>query len=358
MKSRIFCKTTNCRKWSKLNDEGLCPTCQAEPSAEIASEECKCNICSEKVEEADDKVIGCDICETWCHEKCVGSSGLLKLLHEVAKANSHSSDISFLGNLLWVCPKCLTGPPKAVSISKDSCSLDKPNARTIQTEGNLSSSITKPICKDYRHGLCNKGDTCQFSHPDKCLNYCRYGKKGCNSGFANCKLLHPVLCRNSLNKGVCFDSKCTLAHLKGTVRSRKSFNPVPPGYEYTPNSARGYSSYDPRKLGFLGYQQSKYPPQDQGQRNQKSHSYEDHNYGPSDYPGLPSNEVNGNPSNENGFLELVKTIQEMQKAQTFFHNELMALKTQVIHPTGLPNVASQTMFSQPQFQSTSQLNQL
>ena len=157
MKSRIYCKTAQCRKWSKLNDEGFCPTCQAEPSTEPALEEC--NICSEEVEEDDDKVIGCDICDKWCHAKCVGSSSLHKLLDEIAKANSNSNDLTFLGNLLWVCPKCLTGPPKSVTISKDSCSLINPNPRAQPGE-NHTSKVDKPICKDYRYGKCNNKDAC------------------------------------------------------------------------------------------------------------------------------------------------------------------------------------------------------
>ena len=116
MKTRIYCKTTNCRKWSKLNDEGLCPSCQTQAVAEVEAEsdDCICNICNEKVEEKDEDVIGCDLCENWCHQACVGSAGLLKLLKDITKANSSASNETFLGNLLWFCPKCLTGLPKAI----------------------------------------------------------------------------------------------------------------------------------------------------------------------------------------------------------------------------------------------------
>lgn len=301
-----------------------------------------CNICSNKVEEDDLKVIGCDLCEKWCHQECVGSADLIKLLDEITKANSNPSAEKFLGNLLWFCPKCLTGPAKSVTISKDSCALTKSSPR-VQGGGGTqidnSNNSNKPICKDYRHGKCKDGDSCQFSHPEKCLNYCRYGRNGCNSGFNKCKLLHPVLCRSSLNYGQCFDSNCTLAHLKGTVRKQNNANQFytnPQSQEYQGNRVKRYTPYDTRNLGFQGYNQTRNHSQ-----NRSGQFKEDYVYNPNDYPCLPKQQSSDNAYNnrkENqDFLDLLDAIHQMKEAQTFFHQELKSLKTQIINPARVPN---------------------
>ena len=77
-----------------------------------------------------------------------------------------------------------------------------------------------PICNKYRRGKCMNKNDCKFSHPPKCINYCRYGRDGCPGGFSHCKLLHPVLCRRSLQFMECLNTECTLTHLKGTVRAQ------------------------------------------------------------------------------------------------------------------------------------------
>ena len=64
-------------------------------------------------------------------------------------------------------------------------------------------------------------------------------------------------------------------------------------YDYQPNSSRGYSPVDPRKLGFRAYHQSKYPPrnQDYGGENRPGVPQEDYVYNSNDYPGLQSNQI-------------------------------------------------------------------
>ena len=89
-----------------------------------------------------------------------------------------------------------------------------------------------PICRYYRIGKCNKGENCEFRHPEKCIKYCRNGRDGCGGGFRECQLLHPVLCRNSLRSRECFDMNCTLAHLKGTIRKPVK-NDFRKGYDRT-----------------------------------------------------------------------------------------------------------------------------
>ena len=68
--SRIYCKTPNCQKWSKLNAEQYCPKCAT--TEEEIDVDCKCNICNKDVHENDKKNIGCDLCNNWYHSECVG----------------------------------------------------------------------------------------------------------------------------------------------------------------------------------------------------------------------------------------------------------------------------------------------
>ena len=61
MKSRIYCKTASCRKWSKLSQDGYCPSCKlAEVEVVEEPDECICDLCNEAILEDDNKVIGCD----------------------------------------------------------------------------------------------------------------------------------------------------------------------------------------------------------------------------------------------------------------------------------------------------------
>ena len=148
------------------------------------------------------------------------------------------------------------------------------------------------------------------------------------------------------------------------MRSHKSNNPVPSGYAYHQNSVRGFSPIDPQKLGFRGYQQSRYSSRNQNySRNRPGPPQDDYVYNPNDYPELPNKQTSHVtnrgyvPNNQQGFLELAKTIQEVKEAQMFFHQELMSLRTQFMVPTRVQNATNQPMYNeQPQFQSIPQVN--
>ena len=150
-------------------------------------------ICNDIVVE-ECKAISCDICNGWCHDKCASNEDLVKLL-EALSANNDDNKI--LGVLLWMCPNCANASEtksKTIQISKNTCTM-------IDIDSDMekhSDSSRNPICKKYRRGVCHD-ENCRFSHPAKCLAYCRYGRDGCSGGYNNCKLLHPVLCRGSLN---------------------------------------------------------------------------------------------------------------------------------------------------------------
>ena len=66
------------------------------------------------------------------------------------------------------------------------------------------------------------GKRCSFTHPKRCTKYCRYGSKGkngCKKGV-ECDFDHPNLCRNSVQRRVCTNQKCTYVHLAGTARKK------------------------------------------------------------------------------------------------------------------------------------------
>ena len=143
-------------------------------------------------------------------------------------------------------------------------------------------------------------------------------------------------------------------------------NPLSQRNDYQPRVPKQYSPFDSRKLGFHGYQQ--YRNRNSNLSQSRANQYDNYVYNPNDYPSLQnqqtcysnlmSNEGHvSNSRNENqGFLELVKTIREMREAQSFFHQELLSLKTQFAHPFRAPNLATQGYLSQQpqqQFQNPS-----
>ena len=51
------CKTDGCRKYTQLNENGYCTTCQ--PPAEVSeSDQEKCGICDEQIDEDEFGIIG------------------------------------------------------------------------------------------------------------------------------------------------------------------------------------------------------------------------------------------------------------------------------------------------------------
>ena len=321
MKTRVHCKSSACRKWSKLNPESYCPSCKpAELDVVEVTDESSCDLCNKTIQEEDNKVIGCDLCEHWFHQKCIGSDKILQLLEAINVVSSNTdapSADTFLGNMLWFCPKCLE-TPKVVTISKDSC---KTNVPMHDDNSHETTGRNKPICKKYRYGKCADTTKCNFSHPAKCLQYCRYGRDGCKGGFSNCQLLHPVICRGSLNSSKCFDPNCTLSHLKGTIRNRETRSTGIYQSSQTRRNSK-YSPFDPQKLGFHRFpQDSNRDPLSSG-FNQTNENYV---YNPNDYPTLHAQHSSQEPrigrgndtndkSNQNAFLELVNQIQSMQDA--------------------------------------------
>ena len=329
---RIYCKTTTCRKWANINDDGLCPNCVSDTNNDSLIPDCICSICKEEVLDNETKALGCDLCKNWFHPKCVGNNAILDLLDAVAQIGSEEK--TFVGCLLWLCPEC-SSMSKPIKLNNGSCELvaDPPKAST--KEKGL-------ICKNYRLGACNEGENCKYNHPAKCLNYCRFGRDGCSGGFQSCQLLHPVLCRDSLNYRKCYNESCTLAHLKGTDRNPHNEYPrnlnehsqthKPPNMNFK-GKRHHYSTYNRDNLGFRSYQ----PPR---QRKFVSHTNKTERddpfvYNDKDFPDALGNHqpfqnqdqrVNRNQSLEPLFLDLLKSIQCIQHNQQNFQQDLMSIK--------------------------------
>ena len=108
------------------------------------------------------------------------------------------------------------------------------NAKKPDEEANVYMPPDNIVCKYYRKGICRHGSsgktlwnnlTCPFSHPKKCPKYTKFGIhpiKGCNN--RGCKLLHPLLCHNSVMDGKCFNPNCSYQHLQDTVRAQRTWN--------------------------------------------------------------------------------------------------------------------------------------
>ena len=381
MRTRQYCKESSCRKWANINDLGYCPQHASDSSVSVSNDtptSCRCIICKEGFDE-ESKAIGCDLCKGWCHDRCAGQDDLVKLLYALSNINNESTQ-NFHGVLLWMCPNCANESEtkgKAVEITNNTCKLIEKNE---PTGGPLT-----PICKKYRHGICQEGDKCKFSHPAKCLDYCRYGRDGCSEGFNKCKLLHPILCRGSLNYNQCFDSTCTLAHLKGTKRfSDQNLSNKQRQVPYQNISSQGYpkgngqskySRFDPNYLGFQRYRpsyqrqnnsnylSSEHPKingefQSGSANNMQSNgfSYSSNEFpalhmsgAPSDGYNLPSRNglLNSHQGNNEHFLELLESMKSIQMNQRHFQQELMALK--LLIPTPQRSIAQG--FYNPQVQA-------
>ena len=328
---RVYCKNDGCRNWANLNNEGLCPKCVSSSSGDDKDPDvCNCNICKHEVKDEETQAIGCDLCRNWFHPKCVGNEDTLKLLDAV------SNQSNFQGCLLWLCPDC-SSSPRQIKVNNGICELSKPVEN--QDKNQNKKSI---ICKDYRLGACKEGNNCNYSHPAKCLNYCRFGRDGCSGGFQSCKLLHPVLCRESLNFKRCYDESCTLAHLKGTDRKGKSnyqnnrayMDSYKSNYGTSNRKRSNYSAFDRNNLGFRGYQplhQRNSAPYPYTSRNKVVNAPENHfNYNERDFPDTLTSQ--GNLQNENNlasqqsFLDLLESVRCIQEAQKSFQTELQSIK--------------------------------
>lgn len=88
-----------------------------------------------------------------------------------------------------------------------------------------SHQLKEKVCHFYQKGTCKfgrKGADCPFAHPRACrklLLHGNKGTKGCKLG-TKCTDFHPRMCSNSITRRQCFNERCLLVHVKGTIRKR------------------------------------------------------------------------------------------------------------------------------------------
>ena len=259
---RTTCKTKNCRKWKNLSDNGYCPVHFVTNSAEAQIQEvCKCINCISIVNDTD-HAVNCELCDEWSHVQC---TDITQELYEQLDPSEGESP----SGIKWFCVNCL---PKFNSLLANFKTKQSFGTQT-DAKGTQFDSVKVPICEEYRYGSCPHGlsgkravggKCCEFRHPKRCLNFCKYGNNpdmGCTN--PECRYLHPILCRNSVRHHCCENEKCTFTHLKGTLRSRtynvrnkSNYNnrdyPRNPRQQYA-SSRRAYSHFDSQNLGFHSY---------------------------------------------------------------------------------------------------------
>jgi hypothetical protein len=275
----------------------------------------KCGItnCEDKFEDAD-KAINCRICKKWFHLHCVS---LDQEIADFIKNNKGKG-------IVWKCDNCIFEQPSLGTLLAKISSLEKlvsnkfevidvklskiydmslvekesdhalTDTKTVSVQTfDLASQITEDTndenddalpdfqpeirnftCSYYKKGKCRHGSSgkktidgkeCKYLHPQKCVKYCRYGNssiRGCNGP---CKLLHPIICKNSIQYKSCLSPDCTFAHLAGTKRSRDVNSPeinrgdyYPPSraFQRNPTFQRDHEYY-PHHSGFSKWNQSR-----------------------------------------------------------------------------------------------------
>ena len=117
----VTCKIKQCKKRKGLVN-GFCKDCTEKQSNVKDTYEYKCPVC-EKVANAAECCMNCDLCESWYHITCVN---LPKPLYDILIADSDDA----LG-IKWFCPTC---KPKSEE------ALDKYNSLESKTQ-NLSEDV-------------------------------------------------------------------------------------------------------------------------------------------------------------------------------------------------------------------------
>ena len=309
-----------------------------------------CGVCSNSCKN-NNEAIECDHCVQWFHAECI------KMPTQQYKALSSCLDMNIVG-LKWLCKTCdeasspgasknlrsvvntsqtnvsvglddaqvcpsgsyssSAGCPGKISCNEES-NPDEASSNYSQSE--KSKKFSAPICSKYRRGKCERGDDCTFSHPPKCLKYCRYGREGCGNGFRNCSLLHPVLCRNSLRYRQCFNPSCTFTHLKGTARNPNN------NYNHQPQYNRHNTPTDFQGRNGPPVFSTENPGERDWDGNQFSRNY-------SNQQQINSRQVPLDLPSKNNFLEMREIMRQLQNQINNIVSHLPNLST--ILPNFMP----------------------
>ena len=258
---------------------------------------------------------------------------------------------------IWLCEGCHSKNNHLHKHTVSTTPIPNPNDNAPVVDPPQETSI----CKEYIHGKCkhgingNKvfdGAKSKFLHPKRCIKFCKYGSShrlGCNYGTA-CHWFHPILCRYSVQHGVCYNSECTYVHLANTSRkkvNRFQMSSYNSSYVHTqdrrvrPNRGRTLinttSNHKAKNPWSIRNHQSQNCPvnhqnyYDRGSTERTDYDYEHGSYSPNqaiqeprDYPGyrngdqqLPLQRVTAdyNPQTQHflGMLEEFKTIAKEMK---------------------------------------------
>ena len=193
--------------------------------------ECSCKYAVE-LEPDEEPHFYCHMCFQGCHN-CEATSAIHTAMTNI--------DAKHLAGSIWLCNECLATsspvkPRKSRSRHvKDGTVTEKTTENNEDQDNNSNDDETTQVsaetCPEYRKGKCPHGmrgtkvidgKRCSFTHPKRCTKYCRYGSKGkngCKKGV-ECDFDHPNLCRNSVQRRVCTNQKCTYVHLAGTARKK------------------------------------------------------------------------------------------------------------------------------------------
>jgi len=106
-------------------------------------------------------------------------------------------------------------PESRCTCTKSTCTQQKAPSNVIVDE--------LPVCKFYRQNKCRHKPPkyCNYQHPRPCKKLVHHGtnaQRGCTLR-KDCSEYHPIMCKDALTKGVCFNELCRKSHIKGTKRT-------------------------------------------------------------------------------------------------------------------------------------------
>lgn len=350
------CLIKCCRRRKDLDTDGYCPKHTKPVEVPVQQQEvsCTCSTCNSAVNDTTG-AIECDLCEGWFHTECIQFNE--NVYDELVNENSSSTD-----GVKWFCSTCTPVIDAFLKKSKAKVSTETQVERNKATQ---CYGTRTPICEELKHGTCSHGikgnkivygSRCQYKHPKKCIPFCKYGNdysRGCVN--VECKYLHPILCRNSAEKGVCLVEKCTYQHLVGTRRSTSNQYP-PSNHGRSKFGQRRYSRFDSNSLGFYGHRQksrvSFRHPNTTEQQTQQSFQYQEEDFPSGLTPDAHDSQSAQNDQNQSflnqHFLGLLEAVKSIQANQANFQQELLALKRNPILSLQQHHTQPISMFSQSQ----------
>ena len=202
---------------------------------------CDSEYCHTAAENTKDNNINCLICNRYSHASCskemVISEGLYFVCTDCAESmknrktqTENNADTTQEFNISKISRHSSVSSEHYTHSNDDHHPSAPPPEHLVPDPSQMDKDIEEArekskgeICPLYMEAKCPhglRGVNCEFEHPKRCNNYCRFGTdkyRGCRRG-RKCWFYHPTLCQNSLKIKVCLNLKCTLTHLVGTRR--------------------------------------------------------------------------------------------------------------------------------------------